>query len=265
MCFAHLQKIKTAWTLTSGIEMHVRRTPRRFFPDNDVPMMGVSEKKPHRVFSNSSTRPAFAPSHKGRPSHSEPKESKNQNKGTIKYPRIKMANPEYLKILKQGIERWNVWRLENQKILPILEVADFEVTNIRWANLNEADLQDRSFKRRPRPKNPPGRIDAPEMAQPYGQEARQYVIDQTMGKTVKIKIKDIGIHGRSVAEITLPTGQSLNQEILKASLAGWDKRYSKNASLQALADSASTSTLKGRSQKKNLTKESRRVENDPAN
>ncbi|WP_287373159.1 pentapeptide repeat-containing protein [Prosthecochloris sp.] len=41
-----------------------------------------------------------------------------------------MANPEHLKILKQGVEVWNRWRKENPKI----------EANLREANLNGAEL-----------------------------------------------------------------------------------------------------------------------------
>ena len=34
-----------------------------------------------------------------------------------------MANPEHLKILKQGVAAWNKWRLENRLIVPDLEGA----------------------------------------------------------------------------------------------------------------------------------------------
>ena len=41
-----------------------------------------------------------------------------------------MANPKHLKILKQGVDAWNKWRVENPGITPVLEGAD----------LREADL-----------------------------------------------------------------------------------------------------------------------------
>jgi len=35
-----------------------------------------------------------------------------------------MANPEHLKILKQGVEDWNQWRKDNPDIKPGLSEAD---------------------------------------------------------------------------------------------------------------------------------------------
>jgi hypothetical protein len=62
-----------------------------------------------------------------------------------------MANPEHLKILKQGVAAWNNWRVENPRIMPDLKWADFlradliganlVGANLRGANLGGADLR----------------------------------------------------------------------------------------------------------------------------
>ncbi len=46
-----------------------------------------------------------------------------------------MSNPDHLKILKEGVEKWNKWREKNPEIKPDLSKAD-----LRGANLREADL-----------------------------------------------------------------------------------------------------------------------------
>ena len=56
-----------------------------------------------------------------------------------------MANPEHLKIIKNGVEHWNQWRKENPEIKPDLRKANiFEDNlsgaNLSWANLSWADL-----------------------------------------------------------------------------------------------------------------------------
>ena len=61
-----------------------------------------------------------------------------------------MANPEHLKILKQGVTAWNVWRMENQEILPnlggailsgaVLTEVNFHQVDLSGADLVEADL-----------------------------------------------------------------------------------------------------------------------------
>ena len=47
-----------------------------------------------------------------------------------------MVNPEYLEILKKGVEEWNKWREEN-KVL----VADLRNADLRNADLSNADLR----------------------------------------------------------------------------------------------------------------------------
>ena len=49
-----------------------------------------------------------------------------------------MANEEHLKILEQGIEQWNKWRLENA-IRPDLSGA-----NLKRADLSDANLDRKS-------------------------------------------------------------------------------------------------------------------------
>ena len=50
-----------------------------------------------------------------------------------------MANEEHLKILKQGVEQWNQWRLENT-IWPDLRHADLSGANLSGANLVGVNL-----------------------------------------------------------------------------------------------------------------------------
>jgi len=57
-----------------------------------------------------------------------------------------MANPEHLKILKQGVEAWNKWREENPEVkpeLPFVDIAgsNLEGINLEGAMLNGANLQ----------------------------------------------------------------------------------------------------------------------------
>jgi hypothetical protein len=51
-----------------------------------------------------------------------------------------MANPEHLKILKQGVEVWNRWRRENPNIIPDLNQADLREMELNGAKLSRADL-----------------------------------------------------------------------------------------------------------------------------
>jgi Pentapeptide repeats (8 copies) len=51
-----------------------------------------------------------------------------------------MANPEHLKILKQGVLAWNAWRGTNPLVAPDLREADLSNSDLTAANLNKADL-----------------------------------------------------------------------------------------------------------------------------
>lgn len=51
-----------------------------------------------------------------------------------------MANPEHLKIIKQGVEVWNEWREKNPAITPDLSRADLIRANLSGADLRRANL-----------------------------------------------------------------------------------------------------------------------------
>jgi hypothetical protein len=51
-----------------------------------------------------------------------------------------MANPEHLKILKQGVEVWNRLRRDYPDVLPDLKDADLGHADLRGADLGHADL-----------------------------------------------------------------------------------------------------------------------------
>lgn len=51
-----------------------------------------------------------------------------------------MANPEHLKILKQGAEAWNKWRYESSDENLDLSLAAFRRTDLRRADLTDTDL-----------------------------------------------------------------------------------------------------------------------------
>ena len=51
-----------------------------------------------------------------------------------------MANPEHLAILKQGVDVWNAWRMENPDIKPQLKGAVLDDERLGDLDLDEADL-----------------------------------------------------------------------------------------------------------------------------
>jgi TIR domain/Pentapeptide repeats (8 copies) len=58
-----------------------------------------------------------------------------------------MANPEHLKILRQGVEAWHGWLDRNRGTRPDLSGADLSEVNLSEADLTGADLSGANFRR----------------------------------------------------------------------------------------------------------------------
>jgi endonuclease YncB( thermonuclease family) len=70
-------------------------------------------------------------------------------------------------------------------------------------------------------------IDAPESKQPWGTRAKQFTGDLAVGKVVTVRVRDIDRYKRTVAEIILPDGRNLNQELVRAGMAWWYRQFAK--------------------------------------
>jgi endonuclease YncB( thermonuclease family) len=68
-------------------------------------------------------------------------------------------------------------------------------------------------------------IDAPEIGQDFGTRAKQLASTQAFGKTVTVRTRDMDQYGRTVAEVILPDGRSLNREMVREGMAWWYRRY----------------------------------------
>jgi micrococcal nuclease len=77
-------------------------------------------------------------------------------------------------------------------------------------------------------------IDAPERGQAYGERARQFAVALAFGKVVAVEAAGRDRHNRLLAEVRLPDGRSLNRELVRAGLAWWFRRYSRDPVLAAL-------------------------------
>lgn len=71
-------------------------------------------------------------------------------------------------------------------------------------------------------------VDAPEKAQPFGARAKQFTGDHVAGKMVVVKVHDRDRYGRTVAEIMMPDGKSLNRELVRAGMAWHYVQYAKS-------------------------------------
>jgi micrococcal nuclease len=68
-------------------------------------------------------------------------------------------------------------------------------------------------------------IDAPESGQPFGSKAKQAASDLAFGKTVTIKERDKDRYGRTVVEVILPDGRSMNREMVEQGMAWSYRQY----------------------------------------
>ena len=68
-------------------------------------------------------------------------------------------------------------------------------------------------------------IDAPETGQDYGSRAKQVASKLVFGKLVTVRPVDKDRYGRTVAEVILPDGRSMNREMVGQGAAWWYKEF----------------------------------------
>jgi endonuclease YncB( thermonuclease family) len=68
-------------------------------------------------------------------------------------------------------------------------------------------------------------IDAPETGQDFGSRAKQAASELAFGKTVTVRPHDTDRYGRTVAEVFLPDGRSLNREMVRQGMAWWFRNF----------------------------------------
>jgi hypothetical protein len=68
-------------------------------------------------------------------------------------------------------------------------------------------------------------IDAPETGQDFGGRANQAASTLAFGQQVTIRARDTDRYGRTVDEVILPDGRSLNQEMVRQGMAWRYRRY----------------------------------------
>ncbi len=81
-------------------------------------------------------------------------------------------------------------------------------------------------------------VDAPEKRQAYGDRARRFTADLAVDRTVTVQTTGRDRNGRLLAEVVLPDGRSLNQELVRAGYAWWFRKYSRDGRLARLEDEA---------------------------
>ena len=81
-------------------------------------------------------------------------------------------------------------------------------------------------------------IDCPEKNQPYGQAAKKYVLKIAAHEIVTVHSKAKDRYGRTIGEVILPNGDSVNRLLIRDGYAWHYKKYSKDESLAELENQA---------------------------
>jgi micrococcal nuclease len=86
-------------------------------------------------------------------------------------------------------------------------------------------------------------IDCPEKGQAFGNRAKQFTSQMVFGKDVIVKTHGCDKYGRILGDVFLPDGTSLNQELVRAGLAWWFRKYSNDRNLERLEAEARAGKL----------------------
>jgi micrococcal nuclease len=62
-------------------------------------------------------------------------------------------------------------------------------------------------------------IDCPEKKQPFGARAKRFTSELAFRKVVTVNVVNVGRYGRTVGEVILPDGRSLNRELVRSGMA----------------------------------------------
>ena len=82
-------------------------------------------------------------------------------------------------------------------------------------------------------------IDCPEKAQPYGHKAKEAASALVFGKGVTVQTYGQDKYGRTIGEVILPDGQNVNQELVRAGMCWWYRKYAPgDATLERLETEA---------------------------
>ena len=87
-------------------------------------------------------------------------------------------------------------------------------------------------------------VDAPEMGQVFGKQARQYTEQMVLGSWVRVNVALIDRHGRRVGEVIVEDGWVLNEELVNAGFAWYYRVHPvRNDRLQKLEQYAFSKKL----------------------
>ncbi len=81
-------------------------------------------------------------------------------------------------------------------------------------------------------------IDCPEKSQAFGQRAKQFTSEHAFRQEVTVHAQGLDRYGRTIGEVILPDGQSLNCLLIREGYAWWYKKYSHDTAKQQMQESA---------------------------
>ena len=76
-------------------------------------------------------------------------------------------------------------------------------------------------------------IDCPEKNQPFGSRAKQATSYLAFGQQVTLQLSGKDKYNRTLAEVILPDGRSLNKELVRQGMAWWYRKYSSDLNCNA--------------------------------
>lgn len=86
-------------------------------------------------------------------------------------------------------------------------------------------------------------LDCPGKRQPFGASAKEYTSEMAFGQEVTVYGDSRDRYGRTMAEVLLPDGRSLDQEFVRAGLSWWFRNDSKDLRLGELERQARIARL----------------------
>ena len=135
-----------------------------------------------------------------------------------------MANPEHVRILKQGVEVWNRWRIENPSIRPDLRSIDLYNSDLHGTdidpflshiNLKDAIMFNSALRGANLPVQPlllsseseygmfSDLLDYPWVLEPFAYDNLKMLLDSLSGKVIepaKIKAQEIESRRKSIED-----------------------------------------------------------------
>jgi micrococcal nuclease len=88
-------------------------------------------------------------------------------------------------------------------------------------------------------------IDCPEKGQAFGKRAKQAASELVYGKEVTLQTLGKDKYGRTIADVLLPDGMNLNQELVKQGWCWWYRKYAQGDTVLERVETEARGAKKG--------------------